>query len=103
MIRPVILLLIALVVPTYGFCGVGPSSKFLRSKTHLQMSMIPPAFKGKDYDRVVENIMRTKGLTREEAEKDYNDYLDNPNNYALNKVSELAKHERRMHKCLQAV
>ena len=31
--------------------------------------------------------MKTKGMTREEAEKDYNAYLENPNNYALNKVS----------------
>jgi len=31
--------------------------------------------------------MTTKGLTREEAEKEYNDYLNNPNDYALNKVS----------------
>lgn len=29
--------------------------------------------------------MLTKGITREEAEKEYNAYLDNPNEYALNK------------------
>lgn len=29
--------------------------------------------------------MFTRGIAREEAEKEYNAYLDNPNNYALQK------------------
>ena len=33
--------------------------------------------------------MFTKGLSREEAEKEYNAYLQNPNDYALNKVSSI--------------
>ena len=40
-----------------------------------------------EYDRTVEGLMYTKGYTREEAEKEYNAFLDNPNNYALQKVS----------------
>merc|ERR1719188_2768640 len=35
--------------------------------------------------------MKTKGLSREEAEKDYNMYLNNPNDYALNKGEEYYK------------
>ena len=30
--------------------------------------------------------MFSQGITRKEAEKEYNAYLENPNNYALNKV-----------------
>ena len=35
--------------------------------------------------KVIENIMSYKGMTFEEAEKDYNEYKQNPNDYALNK------------------
>ena len=38
-----------------------------------------------EYTKVVDNIMFSQGLTRDEAEKEYNAYLDNPNNYALEK------------------
>ena len=41
----------------------------------------------KEYNRVVDGLMLTQGITREEAEKEYNAYLQNPNDYALNKVS----------------
>jgi hypothetical protein len=41
----------------------------------------------KEYNRVVENLMFTQGITREKAEKDYDEYLNNPNEFALNKVS----------------
>merc|ERR1719162_931966 len=50
-----------------------------------------PIFKGKKYDETVQNLMVTKRMTREEAEKDYNAYLENPNNYALNKGEEYYK------------
>jgi hypothetical protein len=43
--------------------------------------------KSKEYNQVVENLMYTQGITREQAEEEYNAYLDNPNDYALNKVS----------------
>lgn len=38
------------------------------------------------YNKVIENKMALEGVTREQAEKDYNAYLENPNDYALNKV-----------------
>jgi hypothetical protein len=31
--------------------------------------------------------MQAKGFTREQAEKEYNAFLNNPNDYALQKVS----------------
>lgn len=68
----------AFTVPTRNNPG-----RSLASSSRLHM--VPPLFKGKDYDKVVTGLMRTKGLTREEAEADYNAYLENPNNYALNK------------------
>lgn len=41
----------------------------------------------KEYNNVVDGLMFTKGITREEAEMEYDAYLQNPNDYALNKVS----------------
>jgi hypothetical protein len=41
----------------------------------------------KEYNKVVENLMFTQGITREKAEKEYDEYLNNPNEFALNKVS----------------
>lgn len=41
--------------------------------------------KSDEYNKVVQNIMKTKGLSEEEAKRDYDAYLENPNNYALNK------------------
>jgi hypothetical protein len=43
--------------------------------------------RGKDYEKTVEGLMKTKGYSREKAEKEYSSYLDDPNNYALQKVS----------------
>mmetsp|Transcript_19995 Transcript_19995/g.29428 ORF Transcript_19995/g.29428 Transcript_19995/m.29428 type:complete len:170 (-) Transcript_19995:160-669(-) len=57
---------------------------FARTST-TSLNMAGPLIKGKDYENVVQGIMNTKGMTREEAEKDYNTYLENPNNYALMK------------------
>eukprot|EP00536_Pseudo-nitzschia_multiseries_P018189 jgi/Psemu1/228076/e_gw1.2241.6.1 len=38
-----------------------------------------------EYNKVIDNLMYTRGITREEAEKEYDAYLNNPNDYALNK------------------
>ena len=38
-----------------------------------------------EYDKVVDGLMFAQGITKKEAEKEYNAYLDNPNNYALQK------------------
>mmetsp|Transcript_26937 Transcript_26937/g.36067 ORF Transcript_26937/g.36067 Transcript_26937/m.36067 type:complete len:161 (+) Transcript_26937:85-567(+) len=77
-------LLVAVVGPTFtaAFTSTKGFSAALVPKTRLNAG---PLFKGKDYERVVENIMVTKNLSREDAEKDYNAYLENPNNYALSK------------------
>ena len=74
---------------TSAFTAVQPvSPTFTSSTTSTSLNAF---FKGKDYDRVVKGIMSSKGLTREQAEKDYNAYLENPTNYALNKVCPLHK------------
>eukprot|EP00586_Coscinodiscus_wailesii_P021805 CAMPEP_0172491072 /NCGR_PEP_ID=MMETSP1066-20121228/21763_1 /TAXON_ID=671091 /ORGANISM="Coscinodiscus wailesii, Strain CCMP2513" /LENGTH=131 /DNA_ID=CAMNT_0013259915 /DNA_START=165 /DNA_END=560 /DNA_ORIENTATION=+ len=53
--------------------------------TDTRLMMVGPLLKTKEYKKTVENIMATKGLSRKEAEADYNAYLENPTNYALNK------------------
>lgn len=84
-----LLLLVALLSPFFGFAftGIGPARSVV-SKTSLSIGPFQKLTKNKEYTEVVENLMRTKGLTREQAEKEYNAYLDNPNDYALQKVSE---------------
>jgi hypothetical protein len=56
------------------------------SKTSLSVGPLQKLTKNKEYNTVVENLMQTKSLTREQAEKEYNSYLENPNDYALQKV-----------------
>ena len=58
------------------------------STTRLAVGPLQKLTNKKEYNTVVEGLMRTKGYTREQAEKEYNMYLDNPNDYALQKVSE---------------
>jgi hypothetical protein len=84
-----ILLLLAAMVPFLcsAFTTVPAPSSFL-SKTRLAVGPLQKLTNQKEYNTVVENLMRTKGYTREQAEKEYNMYLDNPNDYALQKVSE---------------
>jgi len=38
-----------------------------------------------EYNKVIDNLMFTQGITRKEAIKEYDAYLNNPNDYALNK------------------
>ena len=38
-----------------------------------------------DYETKIQNLMNAKGYTRAQAEKEYDTYLDNPDNYALQK------------------
>jgi len=38
-----------------------------------------------EYDKVVDGLMLTQGLSRKDAEKEYDKYLNNPNDYALDK------------------
>ncbi len=45
-----------------------------------------------DYDRVVENKMKQEGLSRKQAEDEYNTFLENPSfYYALDKKEEYYK------------
>lgn len=65
-----------------------PSSRsaFRRvSTTAVEVGPLQKLINKDDYEKTVENIMNVKGLSREEAEKEYNQYLDNPNDYALQK------------------
>ena len=58
---------------------------FVLKKIH-KIGPLQKATNRKEYNRVVDGLMLTKGITREEAEKEYNAFLQNPNDYALNKV-----------------
>lgn len=68
-----------------AFTGVNLPRSIV-SKTSLSVGPLQKITNKKEYNTVVENLMQTKGLTREQAEKEYNAYLDNPNDYALQKV-----------------
>lgn len=56
--------------PAMQYDSTGPLQKFSNPK---------------EYNRVVENLMFTQGIDRKQAEKEYDAYLNNPNDYALNK------------------
>jgi len=85
--KPILFLLLSVVVGTHGFVPSTPRT-FTSSSA---LNMVPPLFKGKDYEQVVNGLMTTKGLSRKEAETEYNMYLDNPTNYALMKGEEYYK------------
>merc|ERR1712194_17538 len=53
--------------------------------TRLGIGPLQKTTNRQEYNKVVDGLMFTRGITREEAEKEYNAYLDNPNNYALQK------------------
>mmetsp|Transcript_16947 Transcript_16947/g.16990 ORF Transcript_16947/g.16990 Transcript_16947/m.16990 type:complete len:161 (-) Transcript_16947:1639-2121(-) len=67
----------------YAFAG---KSVLKKSKsTRLGIGSLQKTTNRQEYNKVVDGLMFTRGITREEAEKEYNAYLDNPNNYALQK------------------
>ena len=68
-----------------AFTGGMPSRSFA-SKTAIKVGPLKKLTNKDEYDKVVEDLMNVKGYTREQAEKEYNQYLDNPNEFALNKV-----------------
>lgn len=69
-----------------AFVGKGSSTRSsVPSKSRLFIGPFQKLTKSKEYNQVVENLMYTQGITREQAEEEYNAYLDNPNDYALNK------------------
>ena len=91
------LLLLAAIVPLFCSAFTTTPSTTRRSSfavvassstTRLAVGPLQKLTNKKEYNTVVEGLMRNKGYTREQAEKEYNMYLDNPNDYALQKVSE---------------
>jgi hypothetical protein len=82
-----LLFLLAFLGLTSGFM-VQPamsSSKVAPSTTALSIGPLAKLANKDDYDEKVNNLMRLKGFSREVAEQEYDAYLDNPTNYALNK------------------
>jgi len=67
-----------------AFTGQGLARSFV-SKSSLSLGPLQKLANKGDYNKIVEGLMQTKGYTREQAEKEYNAYLDNPNDYALQK------------------
>ena len=84
--KSILLTFIALGVAS-AFTGQGLPSKFV-SKSSLSVGPLQKLTNKGEYEKVVSGLMQTKGYTREQAEKEYNSYLNNPNDYALQKVSE---------------
>jgi len=58
----------------------------MMSRSSLAVGPLQKLTNKKEYNKTIEGLMNTKGLTREQAEKEYDSYLENPTNYALNKV-----------------
>ncbi len=82
-------LLLLLVAFGPFFCSaftVGNVPRSFMSTTSLSVGPLQKLTNKNEYNKVVDGLMQTKGLTREQAEKEYNAYLDNPNDYALQKV-----------------
>ncbi|KAG7346786.1 hypothetical protein IV203_037798 [Nitzschia inconspicua] len=67
-----------------AFVGSKSSSTRIGSRLHILPSLQKFTDKG-EYNKVVEGLMLTQGISREQAEKEYDAYLDNPTNYALEK------------------
>jgi len=61
------------------------SSSFSLTINAIESGPLQKTTNRQEYNKVVDGLMYTRGITREEAEKEYNAYLDNPNNYALEK------------------
>lgn len=69
-----------------AFTGAGAPRSFV-SKSSLSAGPLQKFTNKQEYTKVVDGLMQTKGFTREQAEKEYDSYLNNPNDYALQKVS----------------
>jgi hypothetical protein len=89
MMKKSILLILAAFGPLLAsaFVGQGAPRSFV-SKSSLSVGPLKKLTNKDEYTKVVNQLMQTKGFTREQAEKDYNSYLENPNDYALMKVSD---------------
>eukprot|EP00533_Pseudo-nitzschia_delicatissima_P009050 CAMPEP_0116111940 /NCGR_PEP_ID=MMETSP0327-20121206/18713_1 /TAXON_ID=44447 /ORGANISM="Pseudo-nitzschia delicatissima, Strain B596" /LENGTH=161 /DNA_ID=CAMNT_0003605205 /DNA_START=54 /DNA_END=539 /DNA_ORIENTATION=+ len=69
-----------------AFVGNGPSTRSsVISSTSLGAGPLQKFTNRAEYNKVVDGLMFTKGLDRADAEKEYDAFLQNPNDYALNK------------------
>lgn len=82
--KSTVALLLLIVGLASGFM-VHPSISTKPSTTSLGIGPIAKLANKGDYEEKVTNLMKMKGYTREQAEKEYDAYLDNPTNYALTK------------------
>jgi hypothetical protein len=89
MMKKSILLILAAFGPLLAsaFMGQGAPRSFV-SKSSLSIGPLQKLTNKDEYNKTVKSLMQSKGLTREQAEKDYNKYLENPNDYALQQVSD---------------
>lgn len=80
-------LLLAAGGPVLTFALIAPQPTSIRTSTTSLNAGGPfdKIFDRDGYEQTVQNLMATKGLTYEEAKQDYDTYLENPTNYALNK------------------
>jgi hypothetical protein len=69
-----------------AFTGQGAPRSFV-SKSSLHVGPLQKLTNKDEYEKTVSGLMQAKGFTREQAEKEYNAFLNNPNDYALQKVS----------------
>jgi hypothetical protein len=113
-----LLLLVAFTAPTFAFLSGGTANGGQEASLQAMAGAAPPRLllpnnnrhgssssttrlyilgpiskmtKGKEYTKVVETYMKEKGLTRAEAEKEYDKYLDNPNDFMLSKRADYYK------------
>jgi len=68
-----------------GKAGNGLTRSLAPSNSRLNAGPLQKFSNPKEYNKVVENLMFTQGIDRKQAEKEYDAYLNNPNDYALNK------------------
>jgi hypothetical protein len=88
-IRTALVLLLAVIGPAAAFVSQSSRVAFGGvTSTSLCGGPFDKFINRAEYDKTVDNIAFSKGLTREEAEKDYDAYLENPTNYALQKGEE---------------
>jgi hypothetical protein len=86
--KSVLLILVAL-APTLASAFMGGQTRSFagRTSTSLNIGPLKKITNKAEYEQTVNNLMRQNGYSREQAEKEYNAFLDNPNDYALQKVS----------------
>eukprot|EP00525_Craspedostauros_australis_P005265 CAMPEP_0198116280 /NCGR_PEP_ID=MMETSP1442-20131203/10950_1 /TAXON_ID= /ORGANISM="Craspedostauros australis, Strain CCMP3328" /LENGTH=163 /DNA_ID=CAMNT_0043774057 /DNA_START=107 /DNA_END=598 /DNA_ORIENTATION=- len=88
--KQILIVLGCLLAPAAAFLASG-NTNFVQkafistTSTSLNIGPLQKLTNKKEYEATVNNLMKTKGYTREQAEKEYNQFLENPNNYALEK------------------